>query len=570
MPKGGGNNPAIESTHASTTDADGHTRLHIRPFDPELLKVVLNPTLLSQARNISYHSIEAFPESRYGFLDLPAMEAEKLRRKLNGTTLKGSKLRIEKARADTMPQPMGEEDQVEEKTKKKIKKASKEESRKRKRDGKVTEGIELDGRKVKRGWTEPEPTSWAEKKKKSKSSKSEGDTNRTVRSKYTDRQECLFKAKLPRSNTGTEEESKKGRKKRKNADVTLIHEFENTSKFPTFLKNETKQTEYQNTAEFVEGKGWVDSEGQVVETIRTTRSKTTRQKDPNPPIVEEDETSSSGSEEVDDSTSSSGASESESESTSESEDDTDADATEESTEVTREAKHPKPLPSTKAERKIPAVDVDSNPGFPSPLANLKAESVRPKSSSSNKSLTIMIPPATPSEKVHPLEALYKRNPAQAETPNINNSAAKPFTFFDNADEVVGTVERPPGSHVPMTPFTRQDFEWRHTRSAAPTPDTAHPNRTKPFWAAKSDEEEGDLDEPEACNDDEHAQSSPAARQSVEQEGDASAEQGGPNGNFQKWFWENRRDLNRSWMKRRKTSAKEKRHRDNKARASRAL
>jgi hypothetical protein len=40
--------------------------------------------------------------------------------------------------------------------------------------------------------------------------------------------------------------------------------------------------------------------------------------------------------------------------------------------------------------------------------------------------------------------------------------------------------------------------------------------------------------------------------------------------FQKWFWENRRDLNRSWMTRRKTAAKEKRHRENKARASKAL
>jgi hypothetical protein len=34
--------------------------------------------------------------------------------------------------------------------------------------------------------------------------------------------------------------------------------------------------------------------------------------------------------------------------------------------------------------------------------------------------------------------------------------------------------------------------------------------------------------------------------------------------FQKWFWEHRGDLNRSWKKRRKTTAKEKRYRENRA------
>jgi hypothetical protein len=58
----------------------------------------------------------------------------------------------------------------------------------------------------------------------------------------------------------------------------------------------------------------------------------------------------------------------------------------------------------------------------------------------------------------------------------------------------------------------------------------------------------------------------------EDEDDGSPAQGRQTAttDFQKWFWENRRDLNKSWMTRRKTAAKEKRHRENKARASKAV
>lgn len=59
----------------------------------------------------------------------------------------------------------------------------------------------------------------------------------------------------------------------------------------------------------------------------------------------------------------------------------------------------------------------------------------------------------------------------------------------------------------------------------------------------------------------------------EEEGEGEEETSKPKdatSHFQSWFWENRRDLNRSWMSRRKTAAKEKRHQENKARASRAV
>ncbi|KAF7188743.1 hypothetical protein HII31_09995 [Pseudocercospora fuligena] len=47
-------------------------------------------SLRSQASDISFHSIETFPEKGFGYVELPAMEAQKLKKKLNGTVLKGS------------------------------------------------------------------------------------------------------------------------------------------------------------------------------------------------------------------------------------------------------------------------------------------------------------------------------------------------------------------------------------------------------------------------------------------------------------------------------------------------
>ncbi|KAF4469698.1 hypothetical protein FALBO_3406 [Fusarium albosuccineum] len=58
-----------------------------------------------------------------------------------------------------------------------------------------------------------------------------------------------------------------------------------------------------------------------------------------------------------------------------------------------------------------------------------------------------------------------------------------------------------------------------------------------------------------------------ADQEFEEEETEAAPPPQSSSDFQAWFWDNRRELNRSWMKRRKTAAKEKRHRENKARAN---
>jgi hypothetical protein len=119
----------------------------------------------------------------------------------------------------------------------------------------------------------------------------------------------------------------------------------------------------------------------------------------------------------------------------------------------------------------------------------------------------------------------------------------------------------------MTPFTRQDLELRGVRSAAPTPDTAHPSRRFTPWERENDKGGHDDEEP-ADEDSEEDEDELASTNSVTAPGDEGDEK--PASDFQKWFWENRGDLNRSWKKRRKTAGKEKRYRENKARMARAI
>ncbi|KAF4453492.1 hypothetical protein F53441_3849 [Fusarium austroafricanum] len=552
------------SAEAAAASSD-YIRLHISPLDPELLKIVLPASAAPKARNISYHTIETFPERRYGFVELPTMEADKLKKKLNGAVLKGNKIRIEKARPEERVEPTGEDHKEEEeksKKKKKKSKESKEESRKRKRDPDVVEGVALTDRKVKRGWTEPAD----QRRKKSKQDKEkEKDGKHTekkkrLKSKYTDGDECLLKTKIPPNaiaNLPEDDQPRKRKKKGKSREV-VVHEFEKTTKFPSFLKNSVAEGEVNAATEFVEGKGWVDEDGNVVETVKEKKApepapKKKKVKKTTPPPVEEsdDDTSSSG-------TSSSGSSDEDSE------DEMEVDVQEKKEEVVKDTLNDAPQTDDESSSSNP--DSPKQPQQTTPLSAIKADDTRPMSSSSTRSLTIKIPPpATSSTKVHPLEALYKRaKPDEVTTETPAKKEAEPFSFFgagDNDDDIEDEEDQDPANQTiatpaPMTPFSRQDFEWRNVRSAAPTPDTAHPSRMRNFWP--EDEEEGE----------EGADMAELGFDEDGDEKDASAPQS--SSDFQAWFWDNRRDLNRSWMKRRKTAAKEKRHRENKARASKAV
>ncbi|KAH8649057.1 hypothetical protein BX600DRAFT_474448 [Xylariales sp. PMI_506] len=571
------------SSKALQPNSDGYTRLHVTPLDAELLPVVISESILPRAKNISFHTLEAFPENRYGFVELPIEDAEKLKKKFHGAVLRGSKMRIEQARPDATPKP-GDPSEAEkvvvdsEKKKKKKEKKSKEKSdksSKRKPGGEVIEGVKLEDRKIKRGWTVTEADMIKEKRKdkgkdKSLKSKEKADKKkqkREVKSKYTNAPECLFKQKMPevpsQEKADDDDDDAPKRKKRKSDRQVVVHEFEKTVKHPSFLK-ETVTTSASEPLTFEEGKGWVNAEGNVVEAAISKRpsfapssqpsKKRTRQTPP-PPVEEDDETSSSGT----------SSSEEEEAADTSSDDDSDEEQEEQeehdsSAGKTKVKETTTPVKKLKVDTRAPS----------SPVSALRPDSSRPKSSGSATSLTIKIPPVTPaSAKVHPLEALYKRVDGE---PSGAAADSKPFSFFNEDDDDIEQEEdagsKPvPSQTFPLTPFTKQDFDFRNIRSAAPTPDTAHPNRTFNFWPRDEEDDVIDEEDEEAEQED---QEMGEAGQPSDSTGGGDGKDASQSSEFQKWFWEHRGDLNRSWKKRRKTASKEKRNRENRARAARAI
>ncbi|KAI1432542.1 hypothetical protein GGR50DRAFT_589553 [Xylaria sp. CBS 124048] len=576
-------NPSSTTTSSTTSEsATAYTRLHITPFDPSFQNLVIPASVLPRARNISYHTIETFPEKRFGFVDLPTMDADKIKKKLNGAVLKGSKIRVETARPESKPEPTIGEAEADDTAK--ASKKEKKKSKKRKHEPDVMEGVQLEGRKVKRGWTTTEQEMIEEKKrkkvkkdkkeeapaddKKSKKDKDKKKKRTTVKSKYTDEPECLFKTKLAGPGPAKEEaeddadaSARKHKRKRKSDREVVIHEFEKTTKYPSFLKSTSTGGSADAATTFEEGVGWVDSTGKVVEKVKTKKRaegiptpdlpKSKKEKVAPKPVEEseDDETSSSGSS-----------------SSSDEEDDDDSSSDSES-EV------PKKQPEIPVTPKQPKVARPA-PSGPSP-ATKPDSATRPKSAGSMTNLSIKIPQVA--KEVHPLEALYKKPQGDTGTTNAD-AESKPFSFFGNEDDIEEDGESSaPSTQVPMTPFTKREFEFRNIRSAAPTPDTAHPSRSFhwPSGDAEYENEGGDdsamLEIPGEDPEDEDVDiggevgtNGPAGSAG----GEASRQT--PTSDFQKQFWESRGDLNRAWRKRRKMASKEKRYRDNRARAERAI
>ena len=566
-------------------DNSQYTRLHITPLDESLLNLITPSSVLPNARNISYHTLETFPEKRYGFVDLPDADAEKLKKKLNGAVLKGSKMRVEKARSDFIPEPTAEagsskSKKGKEKEKgKETEKKTKDKSKKRKREIDVIPAVELEDRKVKRGWTVTEQDMIKEKRAKrdrkdkgskedKKEKKDRKEEKRKTRSKYTDGPECLFKTKLPDAAPvppkDSDDSTGQKKKKRKGGREVVVHEFEKTVKYPSFLKSSTATSSAEAT-KFEDGVGWVDSKGNVLEAVSTkkpppvaqakpAKMKTKAPAEPAPVDDGDDTTSSSG-------TSSSGE---ESES---------SDA--ESSDSGEEPEEPEAIKdATPEKQKI------ESPTLSSPSTLSKREGGRKRSSSSISSLTIKIPPSTPA-KVHPLEALYKRPKGEAGTAVAEAATAEPFSFFNESDiEKDDDNAAAPPSQPPMTPFTKEELEFRTVRSAAPTPDTAHPSRSFNIWPRSDalgelleEDEDGDGAEQEQDDEDEDQDTPMVDATPSRRAGSAATPadgSGAPVSEFEKQFWENRGDLNRKWRRRRKAAAKEKRYRENKARAQRAI
>ncbi|KAF2210180.1 hypothetical protein CERZMDRAFT_45716 [Cercospora zeae-maydis SCOH1-5] len=243
--------------------AEDRTRLHITPFNPSVLDRFVPASLKAVATNISFHTVETFPERGFGYVELPVSEAQKLKKKLNGTMLKGTKVKIEEAKPEKKRKSR-EEAAPDVYVGKARKKAKKEET-KGKVGELVVEGHELpEGRHVKRGWAE-------DKTKSKKSSKSDD----SIKDK-----KMKFKTVVPPNKDETEKEgAKKSRTKEKKAQEVkksgrkevVVTEGKKTSRPAAGGKARSGELKYED------GQGWVNDEGEVIE-AETEKQKRKRER----------------------------------------------------------------------------------------------------------------------------------------------------------------------------------------------------------------------------------------------------------------------------------------------------
>ncbi|KAI4210010.1 MAG: hypothetical protein LQ351_007117 [Letrouitia transgressa] len=531
-------------------------RLYISPLNPDILTLILPPPLQEQAANISYHTIQTFPEKSYGYIELAAAEADRLRKKLHGSTLKGLKLRLEEARP-AMVKTRANESRSEEGMESVQGRTQKQRKSRTKSEDGVLPGVELPpDRKVQRGWTEPEMRKPRRSKRTERSEMKKKNKKTGKPSAYTEGAECLFKTKAPANAVKMSTDSSEGRsrKKRKRGESErniLVHEFENNTKHASFLRDRQNLTESNPTSKFIKGRGWIDGDSNVIEeepktrnakmlthrsrdvqTARVKKKPAERDKREVPPAK-----NSNQPEHFSEETSSSGdSSDPESENV-------PRDENKLSEALKRASKD-----ISKGQKLEAGQQKDTEDGIGT--AQVRALSI---------SWSSPTPPLQPSSfksshELHPLEALFKRpTNAASQTPKKPSLEVRTsFNFFEpDTDESSNTKLA-----IPQTPFTQQDYQRRRMRSAAPTPDTAAPGRATfgHVWSQGSDipDEEDEDGEP---GTDTPVESRDMVKEEEKQESD-----------FQKWFWEHRGENNRAWKRRRREAAKEKRQRDNKKRS----
>ncbi|KAG9917432.1 hypothetical protein KCV05_g11624, partial [Aureobasidium melanogenum] len=554
-------------------------RLHITPFNATLYPNIIPASVQPNATNISYHTVQTFPERGFGFVELPRADADKLRKKLNGATLRGQKMAIQEAKPEKRRRRDKDDDANEEAEKQPRKKAKKEKSSKKK--DKEIAGFELpDQRQVKRGWTE-EPGKHKDKKDKShKSSSDKKDkTPKREKSKYSSKPEVLFKQKLPEAvmmAQKAEGKDKKNKKTKQPKNITVIHEFEKNKPVPSFLKSDVS-SKVSATADFVPGKGWVDANGNVVEEVEVKPRREDRiakmtdtpveikikPAAPKEPAMHKDITAgakalgyNSSSDE-----SSDVSSESDEDMTDDSDDDEDEKAEEEKEaekeEIAEEIKEGAgeiAAPAPTGQQDEPEADSaqdSSNSDSNSDSDDVEEEAAAPeKGTTPQKSPSPMATspkPTTPPREVHPLEALFKKKAPSDSTPRpapINTSFS--FGITNDIDEDMEDAD----PTYPSTPFTRT----RDIRSAAPTPDTAAIGRKFSFSFANQFADDDIEENYDAEEEYQNANYEPlGVKEKAEEEEETE---------FAKWFWENRGDSNRAWKKRRRDVMKVKRQREN--------
>lgn len=506
------------------TDAD-RVRLHITPFNPDLYDRVVSASAKAVATGLSYHSVQTYPERGFGYIELPRMEADKLKKKIHGFTLKGSKVRVEEAKPEKKRKADRDETEEERKERKKAKKEKKEKKEKAKREDGVIPGYELEeGRHVKRGWSE-----------------GKGKTK-------TKDQKMHFKTSIPPNAMPIEDEKKRKSKEKKakredskdgerksHKTPKVVEEF--AKKKPVIISAEV---DAKAAAQYVEGKGWVDENGQIIE-AEPPSVKRQRAKERAMLLMEEArlaeeqrrETEAEAMEvDVQDHTEKVAEEHSEKE-------DSDEDEIDSASSMSDD---------DQSEDEDTVVADQANP--------VETSKVAPVSTNDS---TTPVPEAA--REVHPLEALYKRAPNTTGDDATKHNLAPintSFSFF-NAEDVEDDEEESAANpaHAPQTPHTKQDLEWRALRSAAPTPDTAGLGKRFRFAMDGAErDEDGDSNEDSDEDMADDVSGPVGTARAPTNAGDKEESE------FRKWFYEHRGENNRAWKKKRKEAKKQQRQREN--------
>lgn len=524
------------------------TRLHISPLNPSLLVTIFNPELRKSASNISYHTIQTYPEADYGFVDLPAAEAGRLKRKLHGSILRGCRLRVEEARPP-WNLCVGALESGPRRSPSASGRPTASSVRSRQPSGVFRALVLPNSRRVQRGWTKPRSAAKPTRKTSGHSSTSEPQSH------------CIFRtrappnilARLPPSISKRPAKMGKRRTKHASDSTVTVREFSSTKKAPTFLKDRQVGPDRKIVTQFVDGRGWVDEDGNVVESVARRSSRAA----PLATVVEESVadqrqgTAPKGSDRGEDGTASPRSQE----------------------RPRKQAKRGGSEGKTNARK-------HSNP--PNASGPSIVSTPVPPRTAPNLSIKIPSPDMPLPREVHPLESIFKKPtlPVDAKgAPKTRVGSEPPFNFFGPQD-AERTAHAP---QVPATPFTQQDFLHRGIRSAAPTPDTAAPGKRFSFsWRQDNVDEEEDEDDDEDEDVDAMADSTdpPVPTDQKTQGGQGTsleapgeeehivvqaaepepeiAEKG-----FEESFWERRTHTNHVWRRRRRETGKIKRRLENK-------
>ncbi|QIW95760.1 hypothetical protein AMS68_001278 [Peltaster fructicola] len=505
-------------------------RLHITPFNPSIYEKIIPAAFRKPESKASFHAVQTFPERGFGYLQVSRSDAEALKRKLNGSMLKGTKIRIEEARPIMKRKVEAVDEPVEKRSTKK--RAKLEDAEKSARDV-VVPGYQLTAdRHVKRGWTED---------------KSAGKKSRTAGPMTADKK-LLFKTMLPANvPRPRDEKSKKKSEKRQSKTrrgEVVVEEFARNRS--TFAVSQGSAADRKPAVAYEDGLGWVDEDGVVVE----PETKKQQQQHKRQAVVKGTQTSSAIPAAVQ-------TMRNEAAQTDTSDDDVaDVDSSDE--EVTRavnpvsEQDEPEEDDDDENDNDAEVQDVDmlaqsnaQSPTIENDDESSSEDSVLDATSSTSEesSETEDDEEADTTDKpdIHPLEALYKRSADTSNAKNRPPPISTSFSFFgaqDDEAEISTTVQ-------PQTPHTKQDLDWRGQRSAAPTPDTAAIDGRFDFRFSGA---EDDIDE-----------GTPTQQSAVASQRQDSPQQESA---FRKFFYEKRGDTDRAWKKRRREAKKLQRQREN--------